>query len=447
MIWKRTKPPNLGASRSSLAELSQGWRAHPADDRFSSALRWWLPGMRVKRYAAIALVGVLMMFLGVVHFTWQTSLITLFIQLVHSTGFAVPKWFSGLLWFSGGMILFLLGLRWMNRSMLSAVTDVGSVSKQVYISRKLGAGARIVALGGGTGLSRVLRGLKMETANITAVVAVTDDGGSTGRLRASFGVPAVGDLVDCLAALSDAEGLPELMEYRFQRGEELKGHTFGNLMLVSLSELSGDFAHAIRQANQVLRLRGAVWPATFEAARLWAERSDGQRVDGETALRERPGRLLRAGLNPSGVAAMPEAVAAIQRAEMIVLGPGSLFSSVIPSFLPRGIQAAIQQSRARLVYIANIMSERGETEGMDVFDHYQAVAQHLGRKPSTVLVNVAPIPEEILMRYKAEGQVPVRFTPSRFEGQGVRLITGDFLEPGFAQHDPAKLVRALMDLR
>lgn len=447
MIWKRAKPLNLDTSRSNLTEFSQGWRANPADDRFSSVLRWWLPGMRVKRYAFIALLGVLMMFLGVIHFTWQISLVELFIQIVHSTGFAVPKWFSGLLWFGGGMLTFLLGLRWMNRSMLSAVTDVGSVSKQVYISRKLGAGTRIVALGGGTGLSRVLRGLKMETANVTAVVAVTDDGGSTGRLRASFGVPAVGDLVDCLAALSDAEGLPELMEYRFQRGEELKGHTFGNLMLVSLSELSGDFAQAMRQANSVLRLRGAVWPATFEAAKLWAERSDGSRVNGETALRDKPGRLMRAGLNPSGVAAMPEAVAALQRAEMIVLGPGSLFSSVIPSFLPRGIQVAIQQSRARLVYIANIMSERGETEGMDVFDHYQAVVQHLGRKPSTVLVNVAPIPEDILRRYKAEGQVPVRFTPQRFEGQGVKLLTEDFLEPGFAQHDPTKIVRALMSLR
>lgn len=441
MIWKRAKPPDL-------QEISQGWRANPADDRFLSALRWWLPGMRVKRFAFIAFLGVLMMFLGIVHFTWQDSLLDLFLEIVRSTAyFAIPKWISGSLWFGAGLVVFLLGLRWMNRSMLSAITDPGSVSKQVYIRRRLEAGTRIAALGGGTGLSRVLRGLKAETANVTAVVAVTDDGGSTGRLRNSFGVPAVGDLVDCLAALSETEGLPELMEYRFQRGDELKGHTFGNLMLVSLSELNGDFAHAMRRANQVLRLRGAVWPASFEAAKLWAERSDGTRIYGETALREQPGHLVRAGLNPSGVAAMPEAAQAIQRAEIIVLGPGSLFSSVIPSFLPQGIQAAIQQSRARLIYIANIMSERGETEGMDVFDHYQAVVQHLGRKPSVVLVNVAPIPEDILRRYKAEGQVPVRFTPAKFEGQGVKLITQDFLEPGFAQHDPSKIVKALMGLK
>jgi uncharacterized cofD-like protein len=345
------------------------------------------------------------------------------------------------------MTLFFVGIRLMNRSMLSAITDLSSVSKQVYIKRRLEAGPRIAALGGGTGLSRVLRGLKIETANITAVVAVSDDGGSTGRLRNSFGVPAVGDLVDCLAALSDADGLSDLMEYRFQRGEELKGHTFGNLMLVSLSELNADFALAMRQSNQVLRLRGAVWPATFEAVKLWAERDDGSRVNGESALREKPGRIRKVGLNPSNVDAMPEAVEAIHKAEMIVLGPGSLYSSVIPSFLPKGIQTAIQHSRAKLVYIANIMSERGETEGMDAFDHYQAVAHHLGRKPNFILINNASVPEEILRRYRAEGQRPVSSNRERFEHEQVRLILDDFLEQGFAQHDPAKIVRVLMTLR
>ncbi|GEM82945.1 gluconeogenesis factor YvcK family protein [Meiothermus hypogaeus] len=441
MIWNKAKRPNLRT-------LTQGLRINPADDRFLSTLRWLLPGMRVKRYALLAALGMLCMFTGVVHLSWQTSFLPWFLQATRWAGyFSIPLWISGGLWLLGGLILFLTGLRWMNRSMLSAITDPGSVSKQVYIRRKLEAGPRIVALGGGTGLSRVLRGLKMETANITAVVAVTDDGGSTGRLRVSFGVPAVGDLVDCLAALSDTEGLPELMEYRFQRGDELKGHTFGNLMLVSLSELNNDFAKAMRQANQVLRLRGAVWPATFETARLWAEREDGTRVQGETALREKSGRIRKVGLAPIGVAAMPEAVHALRKADMIVLGPGSLYSSVIPSFLPRGIQVAIQQSPARLVYIVNIMSERGETEGMDAYDHFQAVVQHLGRQPNVVLVNNARIPENLLKRYRAEGQTPVRFNPKRFEGLGAQIVAEDFLEPGFAQHDPTRLVKALMSLR
>ena len=441
MIWNKAKRPNLRV-------IAQSLRANPADDRFFGSLRWLLPGMRVKRYAFLAALGMLCMFTGVVHLSWQTALLPWFLQTTLWAGyFSIPLWVSGGLWLISGLTLFLMGLRWMNRSMLSAITDPNSVSKQVYIRRKLEGGPRIVALGGGTGLSRVLRGLKMETANITAVVAVTDDGGSTGRLRVSFGVPAVGDLVDCLAALSDAEGLPELMRYRFQRGEELKGHTFGNLLLVSLSELNHDFAKAMRQANQMLRLRGAVWPATYEAARLWAERNDGTRVQGETALREKRGRIRKVGLVPLDVAAMDEAVKALQQAEMIVLGPGSLYSSVIPSFLPKGIQAAIQRSPAKLVYIVNIMSEQGETEGMDAYDHFQAIEQHLGRRPNVVLVNTACIPESLLARYRAEGQSPVHFDPKRFQGLGVQLVTGDFLEPGFAQHDPARLVKALINLR
>ena len=441
VIWNKAKRP-------SLRILAQSLRADPADDRFISLLRWLLPGMRVKRYALLVVLGLLAMFIGVVHLTWHSSLLSWFAQLIRWTGsFSVPMWISGVLWLAGGVALFLAGLRWMNRSMLSAITDPNSVSKQVYIRRRLEAGPRIVALGGGTGLSRVLRGLKLETANTTAVVAVTDDGGSTGRLRVSFGVPAVGDLVDCMAALSDAEGLPELMEYRFVRGDELKGHTFGNLFLVSLSELNQDFAGAMRQANQVLRLRGAVWPSTYQAARLWAEREDGSRVQGETALRQQPGRIRRVGLAPVGVVAMPEAVEALRKSEMIVLGPGSLYSSVIPSFLPRGIQTAIKQSRSRLIYIVNIMSERGETEGMDAFDHFQAIEQHLGRKPNVVLINNARIPDDLLRRYQKEGQMPVRFNPKRFEGQGVQIVADDFLEPGFAQHDPIRLVKALMALR
>ncbi|WP_051195620.1 gluconeogenesis factor YvcK family protein [Meiothermus rufus] len=440
MIGNKAKP-------LSLRSLLQGLRASPADDRFFSLLRWLLPGMRVKRYALLAFLGLLAMFVGVVHFSWHTPLWGWFLQVVRWTGpWAVPMWLSGSVWLGLGVLLFLLGLRAMNRSLLSTFTDPALVSKQVYIRRRLEAGPRIVALGGGTGLSRVLLGLKQETANTTAIVAVTDDGGSTGRLRVSFGVPAVGDLVDCLAALSDAGGLPDLMKYRFQRGGELAGHTFGNLMLVSLAELHQDFAEAIRQANQVLRLRGAVWPATYEAARLWAERDDGSRVEGETALRERKGRIFKVGLAPMDVAAMPEAIEALQKAEMIVLGPGSLYSSVIPSFLPKGIQTAIQLSQAKLVYIVNIMSERGETEGMDAFDHLRAIEQHLGRRPGVVLVNNAPIPIGVLKRYQAEGQQPVRFNPERFRGLGVRIVADDFLEPGQAQHDPSRLVRALMAL-
>ncbi|MER3479580.1 MAG: hypothetical protein C4327_03625 [Meiothermus sp.] len=410
--------------------------------------RWFLPGMRVKRYALVALAGGLLLLLGVVQLTWDGPLVSGFFQLARwAVLLNLPQWLSGLFWMALGIVLVFLGIRWMNRSVLSALADPDTVPEQVYIRRRLESGPRIVALGGGTGLSRVLRGLKQETANLTAIVAATDDGGSTGRLRTSFGIPAVGDLVDCLAALSDAEGLPNLMQYRFARGGGLEGHTFGNLMLVSLYELEDDFATAIREANSILRLRGAVWPATSQPAKLWAIREDGSREEGESSLRHGQGRILQVGLEPAEVPAMPEALEALRRADLIVLGPGSLYTSVIPSFLPPQIAQAIRQSPARLCYIANVMTEVGETDHLSVYEHYQAVATHLGRRPDIALVHTAPIGPELLARYGAERQEPVRLDLERLEAIGVQVIRGDFLEGGpYAQHDPGKLVRALIAL-
>jgi uncharacterized cofD-like protein len=424
--------------------------------------------MRVKRYLLVALLGGLLGLLGILQLSWEGPLVFSFYELVrHSRPFGAPAWLSGSLWLGLGVFLLAQGIRWMNRSMLSALTDPDTVPEQVYIRRRLESGPRIVALGGGTGLSRVLRGLKEETANLTAIVAVTDDGGSTGRLRDSFGIPAVGDLVDCLAALSDAPGLPDLMAYRFKRGGELAGHTFGNLMLVSLHELEGNFAEALRNANQILRLRGAVWPATAMPAKLCALREDGSVSEGETRLREGQGRIRRVwlealrregvvvggpiptpSLEPPDLEAMPEALEAIRRADLIVLGPGSLYSSVIPSFLPPQIRQAILRAPGRLCYILNVMSEPGETDHLSALEHYRAIVSHLGRAPEIVVAHTHPLDPERLARYGAEGQYPVTLDLEGLEAQGVRVLRGDFLECGpYAQHDPAKLVRALMSLR
>jgi uncharacterized cofD-like protein len=410
--------------------------------------RWLLPGMRVKRYALIASLGILLLILGTLQLTLEAPIARRLIHDLSVIALAhLPPWLSGLIWMLFGLGLFIWGLRSMNRSMLSALTDPDTVVAQVYLRRRLEAGPRIVALGGGTGLSRVLKGLREETANLTAIVAVTDDGGSTGRLRHSFGIPAVGDLVDCLAALSEAPGFPDLMSYRFQRGGELAGHTFGNLMLVSLYELHGNFAEALRQANQMLRLRGAVWPATAEPAHLWGLRSDGTRVEGETAMRQAPGYLRQVGLIEGQEAVMPEVLQAVAQAQLIVLGPGSLFSSVIPSFLPTALRRALQRSPAQLCYIVNLMTEPGETEGLDAYGHYKAIVTHLGRRPEAIVVNTQSIPPAVLQRYAQAGQLPVPFDPRPFLADGVKVIQGEFLEEGtYAQHDPEKLVRALMRL-
>ncbi|MEJ5337137.1 MAG: gluconeogenesis factor YvcK family protein [Thermus sp.] len=394
-----------------------------------SSLRWLYPGMRVKRYALLAAFGVLLFGFGLG-------------ELLPPLGLGGWAWALLLL----GLALLVGGVRAMNRSMLSALTEPEEVPERVYVRRRLEAGPRVVAFGGGTGLSRVLRGLKEHTANATAIVAVTDDGGSTGRLRLAFGLPAVGDLVDCLAALSDHPALPALLAHRFDRGE-LKGHTFGNLFLVTLDQVAGDFAEAVREANAILNLRGQVLPATPEAVRLLARFQDGREVVGEVAIREAGGRIREVALLPEPKEVMLEALSAIRRANLLLLGPGSLYTSVIPSFLPAPLRKALQEAKAPLVYAVNLMTEPGETDGYTAYDHYKAVSYHLGRRPEVVLVHTAPIPQEVLERYAREGRHPVAFDPRPFQADGVRVVAGDFREEGpLAQHDPRKLVEALLNL-
>nr|WP_235187277.1 gluconeogenesis factor YvcK family protein [Thermus caliditerrae] len=385
--------------------------------------------MRVKRYAALAALGALCLAYGLVPFLPPPP--------------PAPWAFGAVLL---GLLLLVGGVRAMNRSMLSAFTEPEDVPERVYVRRRLEQGPKVVAFGGGTGLSRVLRGLKEHTANTTAIVAVTDDGGSTGRLRLAYGLPAVGDLVDCLGALSDHAALSRLLDHRFLRGE-LAGHTFGNLFLVTLNEVVEDFAEAVREANAILNLRGQVLPATPEAVRLGARFQDGSEVVGEVALRKRQGRIREVFLVPEPGEAMPEALEAIRRADLLVLGPGSLYTSVIPSLLPKPLLEALAKAKAPLVYVVNLMTEPGETDGYTAYDHYKAIAYHLGRRPEVVLVHTAPIPEEVQRRYAAEGRFPVPFDPRPFAVDGVRVMTGDFREEGpLAQHDPAKVVRALLSL-
>ncbi len=410
----------------------------------SPSWRWLLPGMRVKRYAALAGLGFLLALFGV----GLASAGAPFPELARwllSRGYSPVA--VGVLSVAAGTLLLVLGLRAMNRSILAVLTDPDRVPELVYRRRRLAAGPRIVALGGGTGLSRLLKGLKRLTANTTAVVAVTDDGGSTGRLRRAFDIPAVGDLVDCLAALSEAPRAPELMQHRFARGGELKGHTFGNLFLVTLFELTGSFDEALRTANRLLALLGSVWPSASEPAVLVARLADGREVEGETPIRAAGGRVERLYLRPASPAVMPEVLRAIEAAELVVLGPGSLFTSVIASFLPEAVREALRRTPARVLQVVNLMTEPGETDGMDAFAHVEALARHLGRWPDAAVVHTAPIPEAIRRRYAEEGQYPVAFDPRPFAERGIEVLTGDFREEGrLAQHDPEKLLRAVARL-
>ena len=337
----------------------------------------------------------------------------------------------------------------LNRSLLSHwLPEPREAAAHLYDRLQRAKGPRIVALGGGTGLSRLLRGVRGATSNLTAVVAVSDDGGSSGRLREAFDMPAPGDLVDCLAALSNDEvALGRLLDYRFQRGAELQGHTFGNLFLTTLAEVEGDFGDALRTANRMLDLGGAVYPATARPVALHMRKRDGREVVGERHAHEGGGAIAEVHLVPAAPDALPEVLDAIASASMVVLGPGSLYTSTLPPLLVPDVGAALRRSPARLVYVCNIMTEDGETTGLDAWEHVHALFQHLGRYPDVVIVNDGPIDEDRRAAYAEERADVVAVAPDRFREAGIRLLPVALVDAGqHAQHDPARLAAALLGL-
>ncbi len=305
---------------------------------------------------------------------------------------------------------------------------------------------RIVAIGGGTGLASVLRGLKTYPCDITAVVTVADDGGSSGRLRKDMGILPPGDIRNCLLALANTEPvMASLFNHRFTRGA-LAGHNFGNLFLAAVTEMTGDFQIAVRTMSEILAVRGKVLPATLCDVTLYAEMEDGTMVNGEFAIPEARKKIRRLGLNPPDPRALDEAVEEIHQAHGIIIGPGSLFTSVIPNLLVPGIREAIADSKARKLYICNVMTQPGETDGFSASDHVRAIQEHAGRLFSHVLVNVGTAPQDMAGRYAAEGRYPVIADQGLLLASGYTPISGQFLTSAdLARHDPARLGRSIAD--
>jgi uncharacterized cofD-like protein len=316
------------------------------------------------------------------------------------------------------------------------------------------AGAALVAIGGGTGLSALLRGLKHEVGSaalkqLTGVVTVTDDGGSSGRLRREFKVLPPGDIRNCIVALADDEDvLARLFQYRFPNGGGLLGHSFGNLFLTALTGITGDFYQAILTAESVLSVRGKVYPATLTDVRLRGHGASGRVYEGESAVGISGEELTRVELDPPAPPAFPAAVAALEQADLILLGPGSLYTSILPNLLIPGIRQAIAKSRARVILLLNLMTQPGETDGMMGFDHLAAVRDHAGSDlVDAVLVNSSPIPAELAMHYAETGSVPVSVDREALERMGVSVLAADLLAPGeLIRHDSAKLARAVLAL-
>jgi uncharacterized cofD-like protein len=424
-----------------------------------SLWRWLIPGLKVKRYLALVLFGLLVLMGGFVAWTRVGEQRNFFINFTArlidiSEMLRLGRWGWAALLMILGVALGWWGVIGLNRSLLRSLGSSPSETlDRIFRTRALGQGPKIVAIGGGTGLSNLLSGLKRYSSNITAIVAVTDDGGSSGRLRKSLDMPAPGDLTDCYAALSDSPDLAKLLLHRFKRGEELEGHTFGNLMLATLSEERGDFGSAIMALNNILNVRGQVLPATASAATLMTELEDGTVIAGESTLREQAAgrRITQLKLEPNQPTAIPGAVESILNAEMIVIGPGSLYTSVIPPLLVPDLAKALKQSKATIVYIANIMTEHGETDGLSVFEHCQAVTAHLGRKPDVVLVNNAPVSSLTLEKYFAEQAQQVKLDLASVRQFGIGVHQARLTQNGEGQHQPralsAALIRVLLEKR
>jgi uncharacterized cofD-like protein len=316
----------------------------------------------------------------------------------------------------------------------------------VYQKRSLARGARIVAIGGGTGLSTLLRGLKEVSSNITAVVTVADDGGSSGKLRTELGVPPVGDIRNCIAALADAEpSMTSLMQYRFPVSEAepgLAGHAFGNLLIAAMADITGDFLEGVRQANGVLAVRGQVVPAAPVALSLHAELADGSVLEGQSRIMRSRG-IRRVWLSPARVDASPEAAEAIRAADLIVMGPGSLYTSVLPSLLVPGIRSALESARGLRVYVANVATQPGETEGYTLSEHVAALSAH----------DVGPLLDVILANDDLGARVPDDYPaqPVRVDlpagGSDPRVVLAPVVDPSNAhRHDPHRLTEALTRL-
>jgi uncharacterized cofD-like protein len=363
----------------------------------------------------------------------------------------VPSYVSGPLAVLGGLLLLI----WGQTRTFSTIVEVllpangeDNLWDAIATYRRLHRGPRIVVVGGGTGLSTLLRGLKHYSANITAIVTVADDGGSSGRLRREMGGIPPGDIRNCLTALADEEKLlTELFQYRFETGTGLSGHSFGNLFLSAMNEITGDWEQAIAASSQVLAIRGRVLPATLSDVSLWATLSDGRYIEGESNITKAGGSIDEIGCLPRNPPALPQAVEAINEADYIIVGPGSLYTSIIPNFLVPELVEAIAAREVPRIYICNIMSEPGETQGYTVSKHIEAIDRACGRYLfDAVLVQKRLPSETAINRYLKEGATPVILDRKAVIDSGRRIVIANVMseQNHTVRHDPERLAKVLV---
>ena len=422
--------------------------------------RWLTPGIGVKRWLLMTFLGLLVLALGVAHVIRQATRDLEPGGLAGTVLDAVT--FQFLPYPLRGLIVGLVGLALLGFGAYRTIRALtapflpsrggGRLVELIFQRKSLARGPRIVVIGGGTGQSTILRGLKEHTSNLTAIVAVADDGGSSGVLRAELGIPPVGDIRRCLAALADEENLVgEVLEHRFagsptdaapEGGGPLGGHPVGNILLAAMTQLEGgDFEEGVRRANRVLAVRGQVLPATATPLTLHARTRDGLVVDGQSLITRTAG-IERAWVTPSDAAGCADALAAIAEADLIVLGPGSLYTSLLPSLLLPEIRDAVATSAALRIYVCNVATQDGETVTLDLAGHVEALVAHAGAEIVDVVLANNRLGDPANLRSPAE---PVRLTWPPVLAAPPRLVLDDVVDPLAAQrHDPDRLAAAII---
>lgn len=408
-------------------------------------IKWLYPGMAVKRWVGLAAISMLAIIVGILGLLGKD--IVRYIYGVFSPT-ALYSYLLAFFFIIAGASGAALGINMFLKSLIRGIAPEveGQTAEVIYSKRRLSRGPSIVALGGGTGLSSVLRGLKEFTTNVTAVVAVMDDGGSSGRLRREINILPPGDIRNCLIALANDESrIAELFQHRFNDSSSLNGHSLGNLVIAGLRERTGRFDRAIEETSHILNIRGQVLPATLENVDLMAEMEDGELIRGERNLAEDPRRIKRILLSKERVAPYQKVLDEIKKAQIIVLGPGSLFTSIIPNLLVEGVAKEIEEAKAKRFYIVNLMTQPGETDGFTAFDHLKVLNRYINiSKFDCIIVNREVIPEDLMAQYKLENSTPVendlkgsafdkavrayQEVPSPSFRLGLKVLEGDLLD-------------------
>ncbi|MFA4884375.1 MAG: gluconeogenesis factor YvcK family protein [Desulfotomaculaceae bacterium] len=414
-------------------------------------LRWLYPGMKIKRWLLLTLAGLLLTLLGV-DLLMEGGFLGGFARSIHRLEYALLSEdynrIAGVVIVISGLSVMAVGLLKSFHSIAGALApeQEGRMAEVIYARHSLKRGPKVVVIGGGTGLSVLLRGLKEYTSNLTAIVTVADDGGSSGRLRGDLGILPPGDIRNCLVALADKEPLmEELLQYRFSTGE-LAGHSIGNLLLAALTDTTGGFDKAVRSLSKVLAVRGQVLPATLSDITLYAELDDGRVVQGESKISCTTG-IKKVFLKPSRCLPLPEALSAIREADAVVLGPGSLYTSIIPNLLVKGIPEALAKTAAIKIYVCNVMTQPGETGGYTASSHLRAIIAHAGKFLDYVVLNTGQVSPRLRARYRQEGAEPVAADLAEVEKLGIEAVCEDLVyRTEVVRHHPDKLARTVLRL-